>query len=172
MNFIQVVTKKPAKVIVGQRFPVKFPGAVPGSSYTFVTIPALTGPPLPATGPKKVSIHPARTKKEPVKYSVVARHAGQVQTAISLPANVATQSPNVAVSVPPKTVTLKSSNILKPVTVVSTPAATASHSAPVTRAPTITSSVILHKLWNEAVAAVGDGNTSNASKDNKEDSSS
>lgn len=145
LKCFQVVTKKPAKVIVGQRLPVKFPGAVPGSSYTFVTIPALTGPPLPASGPRKVAIHQAKMKTEPVKYSVVARHAGQVKTT-----NVS-QSPNAAVSIRSKAVPLKG-NIVKPVTIVPS-VSVASVSTPATLPSTIaTSSVIIHKLWNETVA--------------------
>lgn len=167
--------KKSPKVFLSQRVPVKFPGAAPGSSYTFVTIPALVGPALPQARPKaphgnirKVVAPPSlrqptansKVVEKTVKYSVFPRKDITITTAPLSSANLkATTSANTRIQQP--LVSLRDKALAKPSEVskvqnsvsMATTVVSAVNPPPI---PVFTSpSVVLQKLWSDTVAELG-----------------
>lgn len=130
----QVSATATQKVYVTQKVPVKFPGSVPGSNYTFVTIPALAGPSYKPTNLAKTTVvkrgQPAVTKSskpEPrvIKYSVVSNGSRVTQPAARVAVNLrdkaqskatATASPQTAESSKrmPATMTAKKTVLASP----------------------------------------------------------
>ncbi|XP_039260315.2 uncharacterized protein LOC120336651 [Styela clava] len=152
--------KKSPKVFLSQRVPVKFPGAAPGSSYTFVTIPALVGTPVLQAGHKtsqtsvrrvSTSLPPKQTATKVVEKSVKYTVLPKSEIDIS-------PSPNTSPTVSANT-RLKASVSLREKALARGPDTTKLSASNTTPSPKVTSSipvfaspsVVLQKLSTDTV---------------------